>query len=100
MALSFGHGKHEGLPAEPALVAARGRVGLQAFFLDRLTRLVRKVHLHGRYLVPTDRRMQLLNRAILSTYEDCRLAGVAVEARAILADVQHDLPSTATHRRW
>jgi hypothetical protein len=95
MALSFGFGNHGSLPVEHPLVASGDRIGLQTFFLDRLTRLVRKVHLHGRYLVPTDRRMQLLNRAILSTYEDCQLAGVAVEARAILADMHRDVPAPA-----
>ncbi len=56
----------------------------QAFFLERLTRLSRKTALLGRYLVPTDRRMQLLNRALLSTYEDCRLVGVGEEARQLI----------------
>ena len=49
----------------------------QTFFLERLTRLNRKTTLLGRYLVPTDRRLQLLNRALLSTYDDCRAIGVA-----------------------
>ena len=56
----------------------------QVFFLERLTRLNRKTVLLGRYLVPTDRRMQLLNRALLSTYEDCRLIGVGEEARQLI----------------
>jgi len=38
----------------------------------------------GRYLVPTDRRLQLLNRALLSTYEDCRVLGVGAEAQQLL----------------
>lgn len=63
----------------------------QTLFLDRLTRLVRKVHLHGRYLVATDRRMQFLNRAILSTFCDCRELGVEAEARVILAELRRDI---------
>ncbi|MDP9372458.1 MAG: hypothetical protein M3Q65_08410 [Chloroflexota bacterium] len=63
----------------------------QLLFLDRLTRLVRKVHLHGRYLVPTDRRMQLLNRALLSTFCDCRELGIETEARAVLAGLQREM---------
>lgn len=63
----------------------------QVLFLDRLTRLVRKVHLHGRYLVATDRRMQFLNRAILSTFCDCRELGVEAEARVILAELRRDI---------
>lgn len=56
----------------------------QTFFLERLTRLNRKTFLLGRYLVPTDRRLQLLNRALLSTYEDCRRLGVGDEAHELL----------------
>ena len=56
----------------------------QAFFLERLARLNRKTALLGRYLVPTDRRLQLLNRALLSTYEDCCLLGVGEEARQLI----------------
>lgn len=63
----------------------------QVLFLDRLTRLVRKVHLHGRYLVATDRRMQFLNRAILSTFCDCRELGVEAEARVILAELRREI---------
>ncbi len=40
----------------------------------------------GPYLVSTDRRLQLLNRALLSTYEDCRMLGVGEEARQLLDD--------------
>lgn len=57
----------------------------QAFFLERLGRLNRKSMLLGRYLVPTDRRLQLLNRALLSTYEDCRELGVGAEAHQLLS---------------
>jgi hypothetical protein len=56
----------------------------QTFFLERLTRLSRKTVLLGRYLVPADRRLQLLNRALLSTYEDCRRLGVGDEAHEVL----------------
>lgn len=56
----------------------------QAFFLERLARLNRKSTLLGRYLIATDRRMQLMNRALLSTYEDCRALGVGEEAQALL----------------
>ena len=56
----------------------------QTFFLERLARLNRKTILLGRYLVPTDRRLQLLNRALLSTYEDCCQLGVAEEARQLI----------------
>jgi len=56
----------------------------QTFFLQRLARLNRKTAILGRYLVPTDRRLQLLNRALLSTYEDCRVLGVGAEAQQLL----------------
>lgn len=71
------------LPTAPA--------SLQALYLARLARLVRKVGLHRRYLVPTDRRMQLLNRAILSTFDDCRTLGVEAEARDTLAGLRRPL---------
>lgn len=64
--------------------AAATHTTQQAFFLERLARLSRKTTLIGRYLVPTDRRLQLLNRALLSTYEDCRMLGVGEEARQLL----------------
>jgi hypothetical protein len=70
----------------------------QVYYLDRLTRLARKAALLGRYLVPTDRRMRLLNHAIFSTYDDCRALGVAAEARAILATVRNDLPASPPAR--
>jgi hypothetical protein len=70
----------------------------QTYYLDRLTRLARKAALLGRYLVPTDRRMRLLNHAIFSTYDDCRALGVDVEARAILATVRSDLPTSPPAR--
>lgn len=58
----------------------------QTFFLARLARLSRKTMLLSPYLVSTDRRLQLLNRALLSTYEDCRMLGVGEEARQLLDD--------------
>ncbi len=64
---------------------------VQAFYLDRLTKLVHKIHLHGRYLAASDRRMQLLNRAILATYRTCRDLGVEAEARSILAGLRREL---------
>lgn len=65
--------------------AASRHTPVQALFLDRLGRLVGKVRLYRRYLISTDRRIQLLNRAILSTFRDCRELGLETEARAILA---------------
>lgn len=61
----------------------------QIYFLARLDRLVRKTGLLERYLVPTDRRMRLLARAILATYEECATVGVRAEARAILGRAGH-----------
>lgn len=89
MAIDFSFGNRK--QAFSGAATASPQAALQALFLDRLARLVRKVHLHGRYLVPTDRRMQLLNRAILTTFCDCREAGVEAEARAILTDLRRDL---------
>jgi len=81
MVLYFGGTQRE---QSPAPVGAPLHTTQQAFFLERLTRLNRKTALLGRYLVPTDRRMQLLNRALLSNYEDCRLIGVGDEARRLI----------------
>ena len=69
----------------------RALAPVQAFYLDRLTKLVHKIHLHGRYLAASDRRMQLLNRAILATYRTCRDLGVEAEARSILAGLRREL---------
>ena len=69
----------------------RAHTPVQAFYLDRLTKLVHKIHLHGRYLAASDRRMQLLNRAILATYRTCRDLGVEAEARSILAGLRREL---------
>jgi hypothetical protein len=84
----------------------RALAPVQTFYLDRLTRLVHKIHLHGRYLAASDRRMQLLNRATLSTYRTCRDLGVEADARSILAGLRRELvlpdptsteiPTTAT----
>ena len=63
----------------------------QTYFLERLARLVRKAALLGRYLVPGDRRMRLLNHAILATYDDCRALGITAEARAILVTTRRIL---------
>jgi hypothetical protein len=72
-------------PSAP-VAAAAPHTAPQAFFLERLARLNRKTTLLGRYLVPTDRRLQLLNRALLSTYEDCRALGVGKEAQKIFGN--------------
>ncbi len=69
----------------------RALAPVQAFYLDRLTKLVHKIHLHGRYLAASDRRMQLLNRAILATYRTCRDLGVEGEARSVLAGLRREL---------
>ncbi len=91
--INFGFGKRDREGAVPGRLptATRRLTPTQALFLDRLTRLVRKVDLHGRYLVATDRRMLLLNRAVLSTFCDCRELGVEDEARAILAGLRRGL---------
>ena len=91
--MNFGFGKRDREGAVPGVAppTTRRLTPTQALFLDRLTRLVRKVDLHGRYLVATDRRMLLLNRAVLSTYCDCRQLGVEDEARAILAGLRRGL---------
>jgi hypothetical protein len=65
----------------------------QLYFLDRLSRLSRKSVLLSRYLVPTDRRMRLLNHAVLATYDDCRALDVATEARAIIDEVRRNAPA-------
>jgi hypothetical protein len=72
--------------------------GQQAYFLARLTRLVTKAALLGRYLVPGDRRMRLLNHAILATYDDCRALGLTAEARAILITTHRVLPTSPAIR--
>lgn len=82
MALYFGRSQREQPSAQVGETAPH--TAQQAFFLERLARLNRKTALLGRYLVPTDRRLQLLNRALLSTYEDCRVLGVGAEAQQLL----------------
>lgn len=84
MALQFRDRRGE--PARDARTPATAPAhdDLAAYFLGRLTRLARKAALLGRYLVPGDRRMHLLNHAILATYDDCRALGRGDEARAIL----------------
>ena len=62
----------------------------QRYFLERLTRLTKKSALLSRYLVPTDRRMRLLNHAILATYDDCRALGAAAEAKAIIDESRRE----------
>ena len=60
------------------------------YFLERLTRLTKKSALLNRYLVPTDRRMRLLNHAILTTYDDCRALDAAAEAKAIIDESRRE----------
>lgn len=60
------------------------------YFLERLTRLTKKSALLSRYLVPTDRRMRLLNHAILTTYDDCRALGAAGEAKALIDESRRE----------
>jgi hypothetical protein len=77
------------LPRADASMARR-LTPTQALYLDRLRHLVHKIHLHGRYLATTDRRMQLLNRAVLATLCSCREEGVEGEARAILIELRRE----------
>ena len=88
---NFGFGRqHDSSPDDPSQATGERRTPMQTLFLDRLSRLVQKIQLHGRYLAPTDRRMQLLNRAIFSTFCTCRDLGLEREARAILATLHAD----------
>ncbi len=66
----------------------------QLYFLDRLNRLSKKSVLLSRYLVPTDRRMRLLNHVVLATYDDCRALDVAAEARAIIEESRRNAPAS------
>ncbi len=79
-----------GVPVAPT--APAGPSDEQRYFLDRLTRLGKKSALLSRYLVPTDRRMRLLNHALLTTYDDCRVIGVSTEAKAIIDEARRDNP--------
>lgn len=76
-------------PAHPAN-APSSPTAKQRYFLDRLSRLSKKSILLSRYLVPTDRRMRLLNHVLLATYDDCRALDVAAEARAILEEARRN----------
>lgn len=80
--------QHDSPPAGAMRTTAGAYTPLQLLYLERLTRLVHKLHLHGRYLATTDRRMQLLNRAVLATFQSCRDLALEGEARAILAGLQ------------
>lgn len=82
MVLHFGGTQRE--QPQPSVEVTPPHTTQQTFFLERLGRLNRKTTLLGRYLVPTDRRLQLLNRALHSTYDDCRALGVAEAAREVL----------------
>ncbi|HEX5504114.1 MAG TPA: hypothetical protein VFW96_15920 [Thermomicrobiales bacterium] len=87
---NFGFGRQHDSPPEDDAAAEGRRTPMQTLFLDRLSRLVQKIQLHGRYLAPTDRRMQLLNRAIFATFCTCRDLGLEREARTILAALHAD----------
>ncbi len=91
MTINFASPNQELALPRAETVGHRALSAEQTFYLDRLTRLVHKIHLHGRYLAASDRRMQLLNRAILSTYRTCRDLGVEAEARSILAGLRREL---------
>jgi hypothetical protein len=98
MALNFRE-THLNQSADDQRTAAGDRhSALQVYFLERLARQVRKAALLRRYLVPGDRRMRLLNHAILATYDDCRSLGLAAEARTILAAACHAVPAQETSR--
>ena len=91
MSINFASPNQElALPRAEA-AGRRALTPVQTFYLDRLTKLVHKIHLHGRYLAASDRRMQLLNRAILATYRTCRDLGVEAEARSILVGLRREL---------
>lgn len=72
---------------------ASAHTAKQLYFLERLNRLSKKSVLLSRYLVPTDRRMRLLNHAVLATYDDCRALDVAAEARAIIEEARRNAPA-------
>ncbi len=82
MVLHFGGPQRE--QPQPSVGVTVPYTTQQAFFLERLARLNRKTTLLRRYLVPTDRRLQLLSRVLLSTYDDCRALGVGDAAREVL----------------
>lgn len=61
---------------------------LRCFYLRRLHVIVEKVRHHGGYLVASDKRMVLLNRALLSTFCQCCDLGVEHEARRLLGTLR------------
>lgn len=61
---------------------------LRCFYLRRLHVIVEKVRHHGGYLVASDKRMVLLNRALLSTFCQCGDLGVELEARRLLGSLR------------
>ncbi|MBI2861716.1 MAG: hypothetical protein HYX89_02745 [Chloroflexi bacterium] len=63
----------------------------QTYFLIRLMRLLKRQREAIRALDPTDWRMKLLNKAIYSTYCDCRELGVAEEAQTLLRQAQESV---------
>lgn len=90
MALNIRNTRHGQVGAQVPPIAPSAPSDEQRYFLDRLTRLGKKSALLSRYLVPTDRRMRLLNHALLTTYDDCRLLGVSTEAKAIIDEARRD----------
>lgn len=50
--------------------------------------IVERVRHHGGYLVASDRRMVLLNRALLATFCQCTDLGVEAEARRLLGPLR------------
>lgn len=91
MGINFASWQHDPTRANADRAALARLTPLQNLYLDRLRHIVRKIHLHGRYLAATDRRMQLLNRAALSSFCSCRELGIEGEARTALAKLRSEL---------
>lgn len=93
MAVNLRNMVREQTEATDAAHATASHTAMQGYFLERLNRLSKKSILLSRYLVPTDRRMRLLNHAVLATYDDCRALEVAAEARAIIEEARRNAPA-------
>jgi hypothetical protein len=93
MAVNLRDMVREQTEATDAARATASHTAMQGYFLERLNRLSKKSILLSRYLVPTDRRMRLLNHAVLATYDDCRALEVAAEARAIIEEARRNAPA-------
>lgn len=75
--------------AEQSTVNGQGQLELlRVFYLRRLHVIIEKVRHYGSYLVASDRRMVLLNRALLSTFRQCGDLGVEREARRLLGSLR------------